>query len=312
MDLAPPPTPEEPEPEPADDDSGGALEEVLVALPSEVSVRRQALLHWLQTHSATSTRIALEVVGGGRRVETRLALDPSDAAHVLGQLRAAVPEAIIKESRNYTMEAYARQAQGFAAVEFGLASEFMVPLAVAKPGDEPLLPVVAALADLGDGETGLFQVLFEEAREPWAPNIARAIVTPQGEPFFADAPEVTSLAKDKISSPLFAVALRIAAAAGSSDRAHEIVRRVAAGLAQFGSPRTNELIPLVPEDLDTLLADIADRTTHRSGMLLSAEELVGLIHFPGSGVSVQASERRRRPQSSSAKAVSSESTNTRL
>ena len=36
-----------------------------------------------------------------------------------------------------------------------------------------------------------------------------------------------------------------------------------------GESHQNELTPLVAEDLDALIEDILDRTTHRSGMILS-------------------------------------------
>ncbi len=173
-----------------------------------------------------------------------------------------------------------------AGVEFGLACEFMVPLATFRPNDEPLLALVASLAEARSGELGLVQVLFEACRHPWAASILRSVSTPQGEPFFADAPELTSLAREKISSPLFAVALRVAAAANDVRRAKEIVRRLAGCLAPFGSPLKNEFLPLEDSEFGVLEEDLLARTTHRPGMLLSADELASLLHIPGAGVRI--------------------------
>jgi hypothetical protein len=162
----------------------------------------------------------------------------------------------------------------------------MVPLAAGKNSDEPLLPIIAALSGLVDGELGLFQVLFQQVQEPWRESVLRAVTTPTGQPFFTDAPEITKLAVEKVSSPLFAVVVRLAAVAKDGERVWEILRHVAAGLAHFGSPQLNELMPLPTEDLEMVEQDLLDRTTHRSGMLLSADELESLVHLPGSGVQV--------------------------
>ncbi|MGH9363271.1 MAG: type IV secretory system conjugative DNA transfer family protein, partial [Thermoanaerobaculia bacterium] len=229
---------------------------------------------------------AFEAAGSDGRVEVRFGLAAEDAPHALAQLRAALPQAIVTPARETLQEKWEGSAgPASAALEFGLACEFMVPLA-SRTAEEPLLPIVAALASLAAGELGLYQVLFEETREPWAPSILRAVTTETGGPFFANAPEVTALAKEKVASPLFAVVLRVAGRAADADQAWDVVRRLAGGLAQFGTPRTNEFMPLPARDPETLERDLLQRTTHRAGMLLSAEELLPLIQLPGAGVQV--------------------------
>lgn len=264
-----------------------ALDEYLIALPAEARGGRQAILAWLQALASVSDRAAFEVAGSAGRVDVRLALAPIEAPHVLGQLRAALPEVLIVPAEE-SLPARWREAEGtrFTAIEFGLACEFMVPLALPRPTEEPLLALVAALAEVGEGELGLFQVLFEPCREPWAENVLRAVVTPDGRPFFADAPEITALAREKVASPFFAVAVRAAAIAHDNERAGEIVRRLAGALACFGNPLRNEFLPLASPDLSTLEEDLLRRTTHRSGMLLSADELGALMQLPGSAVRV--------------------------
>ncbi len=288
---------EEPDPEQAlragDDD----LREVVIAVPKDARITRGALLGWLRSLSVAREQIAFEVLGTHSRVEARLAIAHEDAPHVLGQLRAGVPLIAVLDDQETLAERWSAPAgSALAVVEFGLACEFMVPLAARDGREEPLLPIIAALASLEEGEVGLYQVLFEEARQPWGRSVLRSVVTQGGDPFFADAPEITTLAKEKVASPLFAVALRIASAAPDADRAWDIVRRLSGGLAQFGSPRTNELIPLPTNNAEVLEEDLLYRTTHRSGMLLSAEELVSLIQFPGAGVQVPQLAERGRSQ----------------
>jgi hypothetical protein len=182
----------EPEPEPEADLRRGQSElaEFVVALPEGTRVARGALLGFLRALSSVGQRTAFEVVGGEGRVEVRFALAREDAPHALAQLRAALPTAMVTTAREPLRQKWERSdGRGFAA---GLES----------------------------GELGLYQVLFEETREPWAPSILRSVVTHTGEVFFADAPEVTALAKEKVASPLYAVA-----AGGSSGRPRDRGRR---------------------------------------------------------------------------------------
>lgn len=270
-------------PEPCDE--APVLEEFLVTLPSDARVARTAILLWLQSFASASERAGFELSGSAERVEIRLALAPGDASHILAHLRAVVPEIAVVATTDVLPVRFAAVAgTRVAGMEIGLASEFMVPLAPPRTNEEPLLPLVAALAGVADGELGLVQVLFEACREPWAESVLRSVVTPHGEPFFADAPELTSLAREKVSSPLFAVVLRVAAVAADGDRAQELVRRIAGGLATFGNPLRNEFLPLPPSD--AFQDDLVDRTTHRPGMLLCGEELAALLHLPGAGVRV--------------------------
>lgn len=277
---------------PADENPGipdeAEVAEFLIASPEDARIQRSGTLGWLTALSSTNHPIAFELLGGSRRVEVRLATARTEASHVLRQLQAAIPRSIAIEAPETLKERWNACSSGaFAVVEFGLAREFMVPLVCgARPIEEPLLPTIAALAEVGEGELGVFQILFEQTRHPWDRSLLRAVLTSSGKPFFADSPEVTAFAKEKVSSPLFAAVLRIGAWSERSDRALEIVRSVAAGLSQFGSSQSNELMPLPTNDLEELQIDLLERSTHRSGMLLSAEELVSFVQLPGSGVRV--------------------------
>ncbi len=263
------------------------LAEFVVALPQDSRVSSGAVVSWLRSLSTISGPASFELLGGGGRVEVRLAIGNADVSQALGQLRAVLPEAVVLGARDSLIERWVQNDGGvFSAVEFGLANEFMVPLARFGPSEEPLLPLVAALADVGNDELGLVQVLFEETREPWEDSLLRSVVTPSGKPFFADAPEITAAAKEKVSTPLYAVCLRVAGVGRDGDSATAVVSRLAAGLSHFGNPRANELMPLPTDAFEILESDLLRRTTHRSGMLLSTEELASLVHFPGAGVRV--------------------------
>jgi hypothetical protein len=94
------------------------------------------------------------------------------------------------------------------------------------------------------------------------------------------------LAKEKVSRPLYAAVVRIAAKSETFEGAWDILRDLAGALRVFCHPNGNELIPLQNDDypFEAHVEDVVRRQTRRSGMLLNSEELIGFVHFPSSAV----------------------------
>jgi hypothetical protein len=161
---------------------------------------------------------------------------------------------------------------------------------------DPLITTGAAFEELGEGEVGVFQVLFQVVRNPWQESILRAVTDWEGRSFFADAPEMLSLAREKVSQPLFAAAIRVAAQSSRYGRAWELARTIGSGLLQFSDQRGNELIPLANDDYpdDLHEEDLVFRRTHRSGTILNLGELVGLAHLPSASVRSEKLLRERK------------------
>ena len=166
-------------------------------------------------------------------------------------------------------------------MEFGLAREFMLPLGSSQVG--PLVPLLAALGRVESGEIAVCQVLAVPTAAPWASHALRAVTTSSGEPFFADAPEVTKFAREKCAEPLYATLVR-AAACGERRTVEDLLLSIGGALGGRSESDQNELTPLVADDLDALIDDILDRTTHRSGMILSLSDLVTLIDLPDASI----------------------------
>ena len=114
----------------------------------------------------------------------------------------------------------------------------------------------------------------------------RSVRDSWGEPFFADAPEMLPLAKEKIKRPLFAVVLRVVAQASSEDRAWEVAKNLVGSLTTTSQPESNALIPLTNDGYDDKahFEDVLLRQSHRSGMLLNSAELTGIVHMPSPSV----------------------------
>jgi len=279
--------PEIEEPEPESFESDAALVECAVSLPSETAVKAESAERFLLALSAAELPLAFEIVGLPESLKVQVVSRAPDAALLGNQLRAFFPEVSIQAEPEGLRHAWTRSAGETVLVQFGLAREFMLPLTSFRFLDpDPLLPLFGALSELEPGEAGLVQVVFQRMREDWAESVMRAVVTPHGEPFFADYPELTKLAREKISRPLFAACLRVAAKSIDATSAWRIVRDLAGALTHFGAPTGNELLPLATEEGREAMAEIFRRTSRRPGMIVGSDELAGFAHLPSASVRV--------------------------
>jgi DNA helicase HerA-like ATPase len=279
----PPEDPEPPEPDPEPFEDEAPLREIRVTLPEKVSVSPALSAQLLLALSPSRFPLAFEVLGLPDSLRPQITVRLPDRDRVMGQLRAFFPDILLAEDGEGLRPAWRGIAGEGTVREFGLAREFMLPLGASRDfRPDPLLSLFAGLALVREGELACFQVLFEPVRSPWAEHMLRAVTTDQGEPFLLDAPEVTTLAKEKAAQPLYAVIVRLAAKAPDAERTWEILRSAAGGLNAFAS--WNELLPLSLDEEIDLDADLLGRTTHRAGMLLGQDELAGLVHLPHESV----------------------------
>jgi hypothetical protein len=301
-DPAPAPTSEgvddafpEPEVEPFDASLFGDLTEIHVALPPGTKVTKEAAERLLLSLGITTAPIAFELVGLPEAIVVGFACREPDAGSLRRQLVAHFPEAVLEEAPSFLASRWRRDAPAF-VVDFGLSEEFVRPLrALPSFAADPLTGLAGALSDLEAGELGVVQVLFQGVRHPWRESLLRSVLAPDGTPFFEDAPEMAALAREKVDKPLFAALLRVAVQSPGPERPREIARAVAASLAPLARPGSNALVPLTNEDYltdepyddDLHIADVLARATHRSGMLLNAEELTALVHLPSESVRVE-------------------------
>jgi hypothetical protein len=209
-----------------------------------------------------------------------------DQAHVLSSLEGYTPEVSVVAAPDALGDLWQNDAETV-VVDFGLSDEFFLPLGtVSSFRVDPYIALVAGLSQAGDDEWVCLQILFERARNPWGKAISLALSDNTGAPMFADAPEFLPLAREKSRTPLFSVVLRVGAQAASRERAFSLARATGAFIRQFERPGSNELLPLSNDDYADTLHAVAflERQTFRSGMLLSSEELVGLVHIPDASV----------------------------
>ena len=269
------------------------LIEFQASLPDKLDISKDAFEQFLLNLSLCREPIAFELLGTHQRITTQFAAAATDAPLLRRQLSAYFPEAVFVPNEGALEQAWdGSQGDDVLAVEFGLAREFMLPLASGKL--DPFIGIVGALAELQPGELGLFQVLFQPAQRDWPESIVRSVTHADGKPFFVNSPELASAAEKKITKPLFAVVVRILICAGERERMLQLARDLAGSLRVFAHPQGNELIPLRNDDypFEEHIEDELRRQTRRTGMLLNSDELIGFVHLPTSAVRSPAFQRQ--------------------
>ena len=264
------------------------LTELQVSLPPTFTIRRDQAEQFLLSLSYCERPLSFEVVGLPDAITVQLVCRAEDRTQLTQQLGAHFPDAVLTEEEAFLAQRWdIAGSKETVVVDFGLAHEFMRPLATVRGFEvDPLISATGALTELGDGEVGVLQVLFQPARYPWMESVMRAVTDWEGGPFFMDAPDMVSLARAKVDRPLYATAIRVAAQSPAPGRAWEITRALGGALRQLSRPPSNDLIPLSDDgyDQEDHQLDLLIRQTHRSGMLLNSEELVSLVHLPSASV----------------------------
>lgn len=259
--------------------------ELQLILPKEMKTAKGAAENLLLSFTYLSCPVSFEIIGTESEIVIQFACSEMDAAHVKSQIKAHLPEVLIKETNNFLFNTWADSDSESLMVDFGLSNEFFLPLKTAFYTDADLfISIIGALSNLKDGEVGIFQILFQKTRETWAQDTVYAVE------YLAEIENYPKSAvksvKDKMASPLFAASVRVASKAGNPQNALHIVKTIGAGLAALSSPNGNELIPLSNDDYPEENSEEAllDRRTFRGGMLLNLEELTALVHTPSSAV----------------------------
>jgi hypothetical protein len=285
--AAPPTIPEpeeEPEPTPL---VRGKLVELHTSLPADLDISKDAFEQFFLNLSLCREPVSFELLGSAKRVSVQFVAGEHDSPLVRRQLQAYFSDAVFIPREGQLEQAWITcSGEEELVVEFGLAREFMLPLANGKL--DPFIGIVGALSELKANELGLFQVLWQPVQNDWAESIVRSVTHKDGKPFFVNMPELAKAAGAKVSRPLFAAVVRIATKAQTFERALQIACDMAGSLRVFSDPNGNELIPLKNEieeySREEHVADMLCRQSRRSGMLLSSDELTGFVHLPGSAV----------------------------
>jgi hypothetical protein len=270
---------------PAPDDID--LVDLRVRCEEDVDVSPEVSERLLLVFGTMDCPVAYELVGAGGSVALQLAIAARDAPFVRHVLDDQIPGLTVETQVSALPADWQVQKGETTVVDFGLSREAVLPLRRFRSfAVDPLVPIISALHALRGEESAVLQVRFARTAYPWAESMLRAVSDGEGHAFFADAPELLPLCREKTASPLTACSIRVAARSPTGDRTVEIVRSLSRALTVVGDPAGNELIPLTSDGYphDEHLSDLFARRGRRTGMLLSIAELAGLVHLPSASV----------------------------
>lgn len=227
--------------------------------------------------------LAFELIGEGEKIRACFTARTTDAHQVDASLASYYPNAALRVTEPW-LPPYG--APGYYLLP---SAGYVFPLAEIKfLNSDPLQSAVSALENLPSGQWGCLQVLFAPCTNPWkdVPRPNREDLQSGLELYpdtFRELSQLTdALLRDKFSSPLYSVSIRVA----SADR------RVLDGLLGWSnhfahSPQTLRYLhdPNGTRQADAVNHDLASRVTHRVGTVLNRTELAGLVHVPAHSVS---------------------------
>lgn len=257
--------------------------ELQLVLPKDLKVVKIIAENLLLSFSYLSYPISFEIIGNEEKIIIQFACTEKDASQVKQQISSHLPNCFIKETSGTLIEQWLNSDPESLIVDFGLSNEFFYPLKTISHFEiDYLMTVIGALSNLEIDEIGVFQILFQKAKQDWASEIIESVRYLEETNHYHKSANALHFAKEKVKAPLFAVNVRVAAKSLHESRTWQIVKSLSAGLVHLSNPLGNELIPLSNENYPAEYHEQAllDRLSFRSGMLLNLDELVSLVHLP--------------------------------
>ncbi len=258
--------------------------ELPITFPKAKRYRRENMESFLRMCRTCHEPVSFEVLADAKEIGFQWACSPSDAVHLKAQSGTHFPGQILREETEGLSSCWQETGGHYAVAEIGLARDFLLSI---ETGHGDLMSgLIGAMSGFAEREMGLFQVMFEPVGHPWGDAMIAATTKRDGSPIFNDRSDLVREAAVKARSPMYAVVVRLVTCAESSDRAWALLSPMVVALNVLARPNGNHLVPLAMQDYDAedQEEDILRRQSHRWGMLLSQEELLSLVRFPGDEV----------------------------
>ncbi|MEO0898668.1 MAG: type IV secretion system DNA-binding domain-containing protein [Bacteroidota bacterium] len=264
---------------------GDPLQEIAefqVRWPKEKPYPKDSMSQLLVMLGGSKFPISFELIGTGTAIITQFACRGADADLVRFQLQVFFPQAEITPTSLTLLPLLYQEHQALALTPLCLQQEFMRPLTtVGKLEPDPLTAAVGALESLAEGQVGIIQILFQGCQAPWGSSIMASVQDGAGGSFFPDASEMLSLVKDKLATPLISTTIRTVGISPTYHLSQKISLRLAQALntttKRIGSNALGVLETRFTQD--DIQAMVMARRSFRTGMILSTQELLPLVHL---------------------------------
>lgn len=272
---------------PFDDETG--LTALQVKLPKERNTTPERMKALLLMLSSTQSQVSFEIIGNRKEIVVQFVCRHHQAQNIESNIKAYFPECAVIHTDAF-LENIIIPNTPICLTDYGLREEFVRSLPISKNfAIDPLTGLFGALESLRDDEHGGMQILFSGTANSWTDSIIHSVTMSDGSSFFSDVPESPKLAFEKTASPLFGVCIRVFGQGATFEDAQKVFESIHHSILHASVGQTNSLIPLPTQqyDADTRIDDIYYRASHRLGMILNADELVHLLHFPSSNIQSQ-------------------------
>jgi hypothetical protein len=277
--------------------TGSDLAFLSLLLPPEQKVSTGIADSLLRAWQGLRSPLSFEVVADSREIAFQFACQRSEGEEVASALRMHCPLAEfgggescsgVSEDTDDTLRRRLTplrgQPLGYQAVDFGLLHFSFQPLQrFSAFATDPLAALVGSLSQLQRGEVAGLQVLLAPARGNWPASLLRLAGEFDSEQKVYGESLPVWQARQKTASPLFACVVRaFGVSVGGDSRAFALCQKVGGTLGTFSEPNSNELVALDNAHYphEEHFRDLLNRQSRRQGILLSAAELVGLVHPP--------------------------------
>jgi hypothetical protein len=293
--LHPPPAKPHPqavtEREPQWNEEAAEHVEFRLLLPPDYMVKPEAMTLLLASLSALQYPVTLELAASSGQCVLQFVTHPADARAAAKQLAACFPGVLVQPTQGHLADVWGdpRDGDERAVVEFALTLPYMMPLATSAKADL-FIGLTGAMSGTGSEEAAVYQFTFMPAQDDWAQEGLASVMRHDGKPAFDDGADLLAGAKAKVSRPLFAALLRLAARSPDFDRVWELLRLMAAPLRLAAAPHGNRLMPAANDAYPQMehCMDLVQRRSRRCGMILNEDELTNFIRLPGPSVSTPA------------------------
>ena len=257
-----------------------------VKLPKDRKITPEKMKALLIMLSTCNAPISFEIIGTATEIILQFVCDEVHALTVETYIVSYFPDCTVIHSDTF-IENILKTGGNIALIDFGLKEEFIRPIHTPKNFSiDPLTALFGVLEQIhGDVQAGM-QILFQGAVNQWRKSIISGATLPDGSSFFVDDPLAPKIAQEKAHSPLFGVTIRAFGQALYQGDAIQVMEQVSYAILNASRGPYNQLIHLQSEtyDFKTRCHDIYFRESHRLGMLLNADELSTLLHFPSENI----------------------------
>lgn len=255
-----------------------------LSFPKEQEIQPRVCQEFLGILSYTNHPISFEIIGMHKEIRIQIVCSEQDEDRVTSQLGAYFPSVqIVSTNPQLPFD----EIQDIAICDFGISDEFIRPIQASDNFRiDPLTSIIATMETLKEGDVVTFQTIFKGVTAPWGRDMLRSVSDGMGGSFFADAPEMLNLSKEKVSSPLFSAVFRIGAQGNSSEQSSYLASELARSITTVSQSEVNKLIPLSNEGYkyDFHRYNLLHRTSNRLGCIVNAKELATFVHYPNNTV----------------------------